>query len=126
MSTGKIKVLLIDDSPDLAETYCELLEEAGYQVFSASNCEQALEEMPKKLPIDLILIDHNMPRMSGTECVKEFRKRFPDHHATKLVIFSCHSPDSPIAKCAYEAGADFLEKPTDIFQFIEAVQRLTA
>jgi DNA-binding response OmpR family regulator len=73
-------ILLIDDNAVQAATRQTILKRAGYFVIAVLNPERALEQFRSNefpAPIDLILTDHIMPGMNGTEFVREVRKSAP-------------------------------------------------
>jgi DNA-binding NtrC family response regulator len=121
------KVLVIDDSQALADCYHELLSQVGFDVVCFNSCSLAIENLPKHLPLDLILVDYSLPQMNGIQFIQEFKKRYPESfEKTRIVVFSCHSDSSPVSKLVRETGAFFLEKDADISEFVDSVQRLTA
>jgi CheY-like chemotaxis protein len=64
-------VLVVDDDPDIRDALCELLEDEGYRVVSASNGQEALVYLKTREPPCVILLDLMMPVMDGWE----FRRR---------------------------------------------------
>jgi CheY-like chemotaxis protein len=74
-------LLLIDDNAIQAATRQTILKRAGYFVIAVLSPERALEQFRNEeypAPIDLIITDHNMPGMTGSEFVAEVRKFSPD------------------------------------------------
>ena len=113
-----IRVFLVDDEPqahDLLKTYIEripYLELAG----AASNGPMALS-MSSQIQPDLLLLDINMPKMSGFELLSEWPKPVP------LVIIT--SGYREYALKGYEhAVVDFLEKPIFFDRFTQAIHRV--
>ena len=73
-------ILLIDDNAVQAATRQTILKRAGYFVIAALNPERTLEQFRNDefpAPIDLIITDHIMPGMNGSEFVREVRKSEP-------------------------------------------------
>lgn len=73
-------VLLIDDNAVQAATRQTILKRAGYFVIPVLNPQRALEQFQANdfpAPIDLVITDHIMPGMSGSEFVTELRKKEP-------------------------------------------------
>ena len=73
-------VLLIDDNAIQAATRQTILRRAGYFVFAALNPQRALEQFREnQFPeeIDLVITDHIMPGMNGSDFVRELRKTHP-------------------------------------------------
>ena len=109
MEKSSIKILLVDDEPDIIEILTYNLNKEGYQVFSASNGKEALVQASKIIP-HLIILDVMMPEMDGIEACENLRKdnRFED---TIIMFLSARSEDySHVA--AFDVGADdYVNKP---------------
>jgi two-component system alkaline phosphatase synthesis response regulator PhoP len=109
MSTDVIKVLLVDDEPDILEIVGYNLSAGGYQVFTAANGLEAIEVAKKELP-NLIILDVMMPEMDGVEACEQIRK-IPELSNTIITFLTARSEDySQVA--GFEAGADdYITKP---------------
>ncbi|MBA22023.1 MAG: DNA-binding response regulator [Flavobacteriales bacterium] len=109
MEKDKIKILLVDDEPDIIEILSYNLKKEGYQVFSASNGEEALVQVEKVKP-HLIILDVMMPVMDGIETCEIIRKD-KRHLETIIMFLSARSEDySHVA--AFDVGADdYVNKP---------------
>ena len=109
MKKSKIKILLVDDEPDILEILSFNLSSEGYKIFTAENGKEALDVAVKQLP-DLIILDVMMPIMDGVETCERLRmdKRFKD---TLIMFLSARGEDySQVA--AFESGADdYVTKP---------------
>ena len=104
-----IKILLVDDEPDILEFVGYNLKKEGFEIDTASNGIEGLKKAKIFRP-DLILLDVMMPQMDGMEMCAELRKleSFKD---TLVVFLSARAEDfSQLA--GYEAGAnDYILKP---------------
>ena len=79
MSTsGAGLVLLVDDEELVRVTTATMLGELGYEVAEASTAEQALQHIDGGLRPSLLITDHLMPGMTGTDMALRLRERFPD------------------------------------------------
>jgi len=109
MKKDKIKILLVDDEPDIIEILSYNLKKEGYQVFSASNGEEALVQVEKVKP-HLIILDVMMPVMDGIETCEIIRKD-KRYQETVIMFLSARSEDySHVA--AFDVGADdYVNKP---------------
>jgi two-component system alkaline phosphatase synthesis response regulator PhoP len=103
------KVLIVDDESDIIELLEYNLKKEGYEVKSASNGEQAIDEAKKFQP-DLILMDIMMPKMDGIEACRRIRE-FPSLKNVFILFLTARSEEySEVA--AFEVGADdFINKP---------------
>ena len=109
MKKSKIKILLVDDEPDILEILSFNLSNEGYQIFTAENGKEGLELAAQHLP-HLIILDVMMPVMDGIETCERLRmdKRFEN---TVILFLSARGEEySQVA--AFESGADdYVTKP---------------
>lgn len=73
---SKASILFVDDEPCMREVMAMILNEEGFEVFTAEDGFDALAQMRTSIP-DLIISDLHMPRMSGIEFLSVVRRRFP-------------------------------------------------
>ena len=72
-----LRILLVDDEPILLDTLCDALQAAGHVVEPVASGEAALAHLAAPLRFDLVLLDHNMPGLSGLQTLVQIRKRHP-------------------------------------------------
>jgi PAS domain S-box-containing protein len=73
-----LKVLLVDDHPEVRSTTAAVLEDAGHQVAEADNGAEALTLLKKRgAKFDLVISDYAMPHLSGTDFLREARLLCP-------------------------------------------------
>ena len=79
MKKEEIKILLVDDEPDIIEIIQFNLNSEGYQIFTANDGLEAIKLAEKHMP-NLIIMDVMMPNMDGIEACENLRKdnRFND------------------------------------------------
>jgi CheY-like chemotaxis protein len=122
-SMSQKKILIVDDDKEVLKMLRIALEIccSNYQVESALNGSAALNLLRQAnhaQPIDLILIDYNMPQMNGLELARLVRKTWPQ---TRIVLMS-------FDKAALEAGANslsfdnYLEKPFTLRDLTKVLQ----
>lgn len=109
MKKSDIKILLVDDEPDILEIVRYNLKTEGYQVFTASNGLEGVSTA-KKINPHLILLDIMMPEMDGIEACEKIRKIKPLEHVI-IAFLTARSEDySQVA--GFDAGADdYITKP---------------
>ena len=109
MKKRDIKILLVDDEPDILEIVGYNLSSEGYQVFTAKNGVDAIAKAKKEIP-HLIILDVMMPEMDGIETCERIRK-MPDLSETIITFLTARGEDySQVA--GFEAGADdYITKP---------------
>jgi len=114
----KLKVFVVDDDRDFAESLVDVLEDKGYEVETAFSGEDAVQRLIEQ-DFDLICIDFKMPGMNGIECLQEVRKTKP--HIKVVMMTGYIVKDLQVQ--AREAGAiGILEKPFAIEQLIKILQ----
>lgn len=72
-TTDKI-ILLVDDEIMLRDLLAELLESNSYFVITVSTSPDAIKVLTEEIKVDLIIIDYNMPGMTGLECIAKVRE----------------------------------------------------
>ena len=109
MKKGDIKILLVDDEPDILEIIGYNLNAEGYQVLTAENGLEAVKKAKKEHP-QLIILDVMMPEMDGIEACEQIR-RIPELQETIITFLTARGEDySQVA--GFEAGADdYITKP---------------
>src|SRR5690606_4056562 len=109
MKKKDIKILLVDDEPDILEIVGYNLTAEGYQVVTAENGLEAVKKAKKEMP-HLIILDVMMPEMDGIEACEQIRK-MPDLQDTIVTFLTARGEDySQVA--GFEAGADdYITKP---------------
>lgn len=109
MSSVKQKILVVDDEPDIVELIAYNLKREGYQVYTATNGQEAVTTAKKVMP-DLIILDVMMPKMDGIEACRIMRA-MPEFKSTFMVFLTARSEEySEIA--GFNVGADdYIAKP---------------
>ena len=109
MKNKNIKILLVDDEPDILEIIGYNLSAEGYQVITAENGVKAIKKAKKERP-HLIILDVMMPEMDGIEACEQIRK-IPELSNTIITFLTARGEDySQMA--GFDAGADdYITKP---------------
>lgn len=109
MNKDSIKILLVDDEPDILEILSYNLTAEGYNVLTASNGLDSVKSAKEYLP-HLIILDVMMPEMDGIEACGQIRL-IPELKDTLIAFLTARGEDySQLA--GYEAGADdYITKP---------------
>ncbi len=109
MKKKDLKILLVDDEPDILEIVGYNLSAEGYQVITAENGIEAIKKAKKHHP-HLIILDVMMPEMDGIEACEKLRT-IPELSDTIITFLTARGEDySQVA--GFEAGADdYITKP---------------
>ena len=113
------RILIVEDEVKIREELKTFLENNGYEILTINNFENTLDQI-KKLEIDLILIDINIPGINGMHLCREIRK------TSKLPIIIVTSRDTEMDEllCMNYGADDFITKPYNmqiLLAHIEAV-----
>lgn len=109
MKKKDIRILLVDDEPDVIEIIKYNLDQEGYNVKTASNGKEALKKARKKTP-HMIIMDVMMPEMDGIEACEQLRKD-PIFNDTIIMFLTARGEDYSYV-AAFDAGADdYVTKP---------------
>ena len=109
MKNSDIKILLVDDEPDILEIVGYNLKNEGYKIYTAKNGIEAIESAKKHTP-HLIILDIMMPEMDGIEACEKIRSTIGLEHVL-ITFFTARSEDySQMA--GFDVGADdYITKP---------------
>lgn len=103
--------LIVDDSRTVRRIARRIIEEAGMRTTEAADGAEGLEACRLHRP-DYVLLDWNMPRMNGIECLKAIRHEFGDRVPRVILCTTENDPEHIVT--AIEAGAqEFIMKPFD-------------
>ena len=117
---GNERVLLVEDENMIRALLRNTLVRSGYAVVEASNGREALEvALSSDEPIDLLVTDVMMPRMSGVELVERLRTERP---AMRVLLMSGYAESTISADGALPRDAALLQKPFSPRVFLEGVR----
>lgn len=114
------RILLVDDDCNVRDSLAAVLEAEGYAVVPAEDGAQALN-LVSTTPIDLVLLDLNMPRKSGWDT---FERLSAEHPLVPVIVITAR-PNQVFTAVSAGVGA-LLEKPLDIPVLLETITRLLA
>jgi PAS domain S-box-containing protein len=104
---GSETILLVDDAPFLRAVGREMLQRHGYRVLVAEDGRHALEIYAGQQPIDLVILDLTMPRLSGPDTLQELRRLNPNVR----VLFTSGYSSEHLGAAATEQVLGFIAKP---------------
>lgn len=109
MNTNDVKILLVDDEPDILEIVGYNLRSEGYQVFTATNGSEGVK-IARKITPHLILLDIMMPEMDGIEACEKIRTIKSLENVIISFLTARGEDYSQVA--GFDAGADdYITKP---------------
>ena len=114
----KIKILFIDDEPDTCMLFKRMLDEAGFNVFTATSAKDGLTLYKNEKPY-LVFLDIIMPDKDGIQLLKEIKKIDPQ----QIVMMITGSEEIGSIMAAMKLGAyDYISKPFDLEAIINAIK----
>lgn len=114
------RVLIVDDEPEIRSLCKHLLAPHGMDIDEVQNGESAVKRVSQQ-PYDLVLLDLNMPGMSGFDCLAQLRDLAQSEHMKILICSGQASPDE-MSAMLLEGADDYLAKPFSIVQFLGRVR----
>lgn len=114
------KILVIEDTLEVRENICEILELDGYQVYGAVNGKEGVEKAVRHLP-DLILCDVMMPELDGFGVLKILNKNKLTHHIP-FIFITAKAERSDFRKGMGLGADDYITKPFDDTELLEAIE----
>lgn len=116
----KHKILIIDDDAAIVEIVSKTLEDAGYEAASAMNGRNGLEQIGRLAP-SLILLDQNMPDLTGAQILGEIKKNPRTGNIPVIMLTADHT--AATVSASLELGAcDYIAKPFDPHSLILRVR----
>ncbi len=103
------RVLIVDDSPDIARLMVKVVEENGHDVVTAINGRQALEVAASEHP-DVILLDIMMPGMSGIDVLRHL-KASAELKAIPVILVTAMNDDTDVIAGLDQGAQDYVTKP---------------
>jgi two-component system, chemotaxis family, chemotaxis protein CheY len=105
-----MKALVIDDSRAMRMVVRRIVAGLGFEVVEAGNGEEALAVLAANEPVDVALIDWNMPVMNGLEFVVAVRAQ-REHRNLTLMMVTTESERSQIVRALAAGAHEYLLKP---------------
>ena len=103
------RILLVDDSEDARLTLATILEDAGYEVFEASDGAEVPDMIDQHSP-DLILLDVTMPRVDGFQALRNMKEN-PRHRDIPVLMVIAKGQPEDLSTARNLGARDFISKP---------------
>jgi len=112
-------ILWADDEMDLLKPHLLFLNEKGYKVITANNGQDAIDLL-KKNDVDIVLLDENMPGISGLETLSKMKNLYPE---IPVVMITKSEEESIMEDAIGSKIADYLIKPVNPKQILLAIKK---
>lgn len=115
-----IAVSIVEDDAGLRESICRFIQGApGFQCLGAyASAEEALAEVPTRPPA-VVLMDINLPKMSGIECVKHLKEKLP---GLQIIMLTVYENSDRIFEALAAGACGYLVKNTPPAKLLEAIE----
>jgi two-component system, NtrC family, nitrogen regulation response regulator NtrX len=110
-------ILVVDDEPSIVQSLSGLLIDEGFEVTTAENGYEALQQIESEPP-DLVLLDIWMPGIDGLETLREIKKHHPRIH---VIMITGHGTIETAVEATKLGAIDFIEKPLAFEKVIVAI-----
>ncbi len=122
MTAAQKTVMIIEDEPDAAEMFAEMMRVNGFRVVKMFSSGPAIPMLTRELP-DVVILDVMMPDISGLEVLR-YMRREPGLSGIPVIVVSAKSMPGDI-KTGLEAGASlYLTKPVGFLDLKQAVDQV--
>ncbi len=125
----KIKILVVDDDPDILEALTMILESQDYKVVTARDGMEGLANLKAEMP-DLMILDLLMPKMDGFAVLKELQDpRWSKYRKIPILVLTSVREEASRRRYELETGLelgvdDYVEKPMPPEVLLERVGNL--
>lgn len=124
MAMSQKTVVVVEDEPDAAEMFAEMMRVTGFRVVKSYSSGPAINLIAAEMP-DVVILDVMMPDVSGLEVLK-FMRHQPELDTIPVIVVSAKSLPSDI-KTGMEAGASaYLTKPVGFLDLKQTVEKVIA
>jgi CheY-like chemotaxis protein len=114
------KVLVVDDEPDMCDTFVMVLEPMGYEIFAVVSGEQALAALAERR-FDLAITDFMMPGLDGAQTLDAMKLADP---GLPVIVVTGFVTEDVFAACNRHGAAAIVKKPFGVKELRELVARL--
>jgi len=122
MTPAQRTVVVVEDEPDAAEMFAEMMRVSGYRVLKIFNSTPAMSTIANEKP-DVVILDVMMPDVSGLEVLR-YMRREPELAGIPVIVVSAKSMPLDI-KTGIEAGASlYLTKPVGFLDLKQAIEQV--
>ncbi len=118
----KMKILIVEDNPDMVDMIQMTLDHRGYDSITAKNGKEAVDMAASQLP-DLILMDIMLPNMDGLEAARLIRQN-PKTHSIPILAVTAKAFPEDREECLQYGCNDYLAKPFTPKELVSRIEKL--
>jgi two-component system response regulator AtoC len=112
-------ILIVDDEAAMRKNLTELLGEEGFSILEAMDGDAAVA-IAKTHPLNLILLDINLPKTDGLAALVEIKRIAP---SVPVIVFTAYGTSERAIRAMKTGAFDYLEKPFDLDEFLLTIRR---
>ena len=116
----KHKILIVDDNPDVRHAAREFLTMKGFDVLTAP-CGKDAIDLLKNETADLLLLDIQLPDMSGIDILTEAKKIYPE---SIVIMISCLGDANVAVEALKKRADDYMNKPYNFNHLLKLIHKL--
>ncbi|HSV10543.1 MAG TPA: response regulator transcription factor [Hanamia sp.] len=118
----QISVSIVEDMPDIRQKVKHIIDDSEEFICLSTyaNAENAVDELPKLKP-DIVLMDINLPGMSGIECIKKIKKKCAE---MQFMMFTIYENSEQVYEALAAGASGYLLKKTPSEKILEALKEL--
>ncbi len=125
LQSGKTKVLVVDDDPEIVELFVDVLERDGRFEVKTADTGYTAGIVTQEFRPDLVLLDYMLPDVNGNVVCQTLRAR-EEFATTKIIIVSGVVNQDEINDLLKSGADEFIKKPFNIEKVIERIGQLMA
>jgi two-component system chemotaxis response regulator CheY len=106
-----MKALIVDDSSTMRRIEAAQLAALGYtEIIEAANGQEGLDKLHENMPVDVVLLDVNMPVMDGMTLLKRIRRE-PQYGGVRIIMVTSESEKGRVLEALRAGATDYVVKP---------------
>ncbi len=115
------RIMVVDDSSFIWEELQYILGETEYEIVGYAKSGEEAIELYEKLQPDAVTLDIVLPGIDGIDTAKQIRSKWPD---AKIIMISSLAYDDTMDEANAAGACDFIFKPFDIQQILDALEKV--
>lgn len=124
--SSAVKVLIVDVQPLVVEQLAGCLQGKGYQCIPCHSSNEALAQFRADPDIGIVICDQDLPELSGIELIETLKQTTDRMRAFEAIMLTRRAGKQDVIKALRAGVADYFQKPVDLDELVEGVQRQEA
>jgi two-component system chemotaxis response regulator CheY len=118
-----MRALVVEDSSTIRMILCQYLRKMDFEVFEAADGREALQRLKDMSPLDLVLVDWNMPVMDGIDFIRAVRGQHV-YDPVPLIMVTTNSEEEHIGTAMGAGANEYIQKPCTSDALFEKLAQL--